>query len=73
MERATGEHEGQRTSIKQVVSASVVGTALEWYDFSLYGTAAALVFGSQFFPGFPRWLERSRRSPRLVSASSPDL
>lgn len=52
MERVTGEHEGQRTSIKQVVSASVVGTALEWYDFSLYGTAAALVFGSQFFPGF---------------------
>jgi metabolite-proton symporter len=34
----------------KVVSASLVGTAVEWYDFFLYGSAAALVFGSQFFP-----------------------
>lgn len=37
--------------IRRVVSASTVGTALEWYDFMLYGTAAALVFGRVFFPG----------------------
>lgn len=31
-------------------SAALVGTALEWYDFSLYGTAAALVFNKIIFP-----------------------
>lgn len=34
----------------RVVAASFVGTAIEWYDFFLYGTAAALVFNRLFFP-----------------------
>ncbi|WP_433363410.1 MFS transporter [Actinoplanes sp. CA-142083] len=38
------------TNIVKVVAASLVGTAIEWYDFFLYGSAAALVFGSLFFP-----------------------
>ncbi len=38
------------TSITKVVFASLVGTAVEWYDFFLYGSAAALVFGTLFFP-----------------------
>lgn len=42
--------EAGRTSIVKVVFASVVGTAVEWYDFFLYGSAAALVFGVLFFP-----------------------
>ena len=36
--------------LRRVVFGSVVGTALEWYDFFIYGTAAALVFGKLFFP-----------------------
>ena len=34
----------------KVVFASLIGTATEWYDFFLYGSAAALVFGALFFP-----------------------
>ena len=40
-----------RTPIGKVVFASLIGTAVEWYDFFLYGSAAALVFGPLFFPG----------------------
>jgi metabolite-proton symporter len=39
-----------RSSLRQVVAASLIGTTIEWYDFFLYGTAAALVFGKLFFP-----------------------
>ena len=42
--------EPERTSIVKVVFASLIGTAVEWYDFFLYGSAAALVFGTLFFP-----------------------
>lgn len=33
-----------------VAASSLAGTAVEWYDFFLYGTAAALVFNKLFFP-----------------------
>src|SRR4051812_30131084 len=46
MNPASGSH----ASVARVVAASFVGTAIEWYDFFLYGTAAALVFGRLFFP-----------------------
>src|ERR1700712_3695117 len=39
---------GQR---RRAVVASTVGTTVEWYDFFLYGTMAALVFPKVFFPG----------------------
>ena len=35
---------------RRVIAASAIGTTVEWYDFLLYGTAAALVFGKVFFP-----------------------
>jgi len=35
---------------RRILTASIVGTAIEYYDFYLYGYAAALVFGPLFFP-----------------------
>jgi len=41
------EHSSQ---LRKAVIASTVGTAIEWYDFFLYGTAAGLIFGKLYFP-----------------------
>ena len=40
------------SSVRTVAFASLIGTTIEWYDFFLYGTAAALVFNRLFFPTF---------------------
>ena len=40
-----------RSQRRRAVLASTVGTTIEWYDFFLYGTAAALIFPKIFFPG----------------------
>ncbi|MBA2715089.1 MAG: MHS family MFS transporter [Rubrobacteraceae bacterium] len=50
MENVGGEGVGQRAPIRQVVFASLIGTTIEWYDFFVYGTAAALIFNQLFFP-----------------------
>ncbi len=41
-----------RVHNRRTVIASTFGSVIEWYDFFLYGTMAALVFNSQFFPEF---------------------
>jgi metabolite-proton symporter len=38
------------TQLRRAVVASTIGTAIEWYDFFIYGTAAGLIFGKLFFP-----------------------
>jgi hypothetical protein len=38
--------------MRVVLGASMIGTVIEWYDFLIYGTAAALVFNKLFFPSF---------------------
>src|ERR1700693_4959384 len=48
-EQAMTPQEQHRQMVRAVV-ASTVGTSIEWYDYFLYGTMAALVFPSLFFP-----------------------
>ena len=48
-------HQSAPRSRRQYVTAglaSMMGTTIEWYDFFLYGTAAALIFNKIFFPSF---------------------
>ncbi len=44
---SASEHSVQ---LRKAVIASTIGTAIEWYDFFLYGTAAGLIFGKLYFP-----------------------
>jgi MFS family permease len=41
----------RKRQVVRAVIAAAVGTSIEWYDFFLYGVAAALVFPQKFFPG----------------------
>lgn len=51
MEKIAGVDVGQEAPMKKIAFASFVGTAIEFYDFYIYGTAD-LVFGAVFFPEF---------------------
>jgi MFS transporter, MHS family, shikimate and dehydroshikimate transport protein len=41
---------GRTAEMRRVVLSSIIGTAVEWYDFLIYATASALVFNRLFFP-----------------------
>jgi MFS family permease len=47
---ATADTANHKAQIRKAALASTVGTTIEWYDFFLYNTAAALVFPALFFP-----------------------
>ena len=53
--------QGSPASVRRVLAASLIGTAIEFYDFYIYATAASLVFGPLFFPA-------SSPSAQLLSA-----
>ncbi|MDA1208093.1 MAG: MFS transporter, partial [Proteobacteria bacterium] len=40
----------KETNMRRVALTSLSGTSIEWYDFFLYGTAAAVIFPQAFFP-----------------------
>ncbi len=42
----------RKTGAGRLATASLVGTTLEWYDFTIYNTLAALIFNRLFFPSF---------------------
>jgi metabolite-proton symporter len=48
--RGRSEEQIRQGQVRRALVAGTVGTAIEWYDFFLYGTAAALVFPELFFP-----------------------
>ena len=67
------------SSVRKVIVASLIGTSLEWYDFFIYGTAAALVFNKLFFPELrpagrhPAGLRDLRRRVHRPAARRSDL
>ena len=61
----------RRRMMIRAVAASAIGTTIEWYDFFLYGVAAALVFPQKFFPARIRSSGRCCRFRPSSSASRP--
>ena len=57
--------------LRKAVIASTIGTAIEWYDFFLYGTAAGLVFGKLYFPNEDRLLGDACSPSAPTSSASP--
>lgn len=52
MTQASIDAQTHDTPHVRVALASLIGTAIEWYDFFLYGTASALIFNKLYFPNF---------------------
>ncbi len=52
MHKPVQEAAGREAGLASTIAASTIGTVVEWYDFILYATAAALIFNKLFFPQF---------------------
>src|SRR5260370_38490538 len=65
------EHVVTTQAIAKVAVASFVGTAIEGYDFFLYGTAAALVFNKLFFPKYDPLVGTLLSSPTFAFGFLP--
>src|SRR5947199_8778968 len=50
--KSSNVNTSKKTSSSRLAVASAVGTTLEWYDFTVYNTLAALIFSRLFFPSF---------------------
>jgi hypothetical protein len=56
---ATGNGE-KKLAMRTVVTASAIGTTIEWYDFLIYSTAASLILNKLFFPTNASFAEETR-------------
>lgn len=52
MQRAARQTPEVRRAIRNAILSAIVGTAVEWYDYYLYATAAATLFNKLFFPSY---------------------
>ena len=47
---STSEQTVEQSMVKKVVTASLIGATIEWYDFFLYGVVSGIVFNKLYFP-----------------------
>ena len=64
---------GEKTPLRRVVMASLIGTTIEWYDFFIFAQAAGLIFASLYFgplnednPGLAQLVSRVSRGAPLL-------
>ena len=56
------------STMRRIALTSLAGTSIEWYDFFIYGTAAALVFPTAFFPkDMPQQKNYLIKYPKAIS------
>ena len=51
-EQDNGSRQTSTKELRRVIAGSLIGSVIEWYEYLIYGTMAALVFNKLFFPSF---------------------